>query len=128
MSRSSLARKSWDAKQLGRLRRKRRVRKRVFGFPERPRLTVSRSNSNIYAQLIDDINGLTIVTASTLDPELREWRDKKNIKAAREVGLLLGKRALKKGIKKAVFDRSGYAYHGRVKSLADGAREGGLDF
>jgi large subunit ribosomal protein L18 len=128
MSRSSLARKRWDAKLTGRFRRKRRIRKKVFGFPERPRLTVFRSNSNIYAQIIDDISGTTLVAASTLDPKLKEWRGKKNIEAAHEVGLLLGKRALKKGIRKVVFDRSGYTYHGRVKSLADGAREGGLDF
>lgn len=128
MSQSSLARKRWNAKRANRFRRKRRIRKMVLGFPQRPRLTVYRSNSNIYAQLIDDINGLTIVAVSTLDPELKDWRGKKNIEAARQVGLLLGKRALTKGIKKVVFDRSGYAYHGRVKSLADGAREGGLAF
>jgi len=101
----------------------------VFGTPERPRLCVFRSNKHIYAQIIDDTIGHTLVSASTLDPELREKLQKTwNVEAAKEVGLLIGKRALEKGIKKVVFDRGGYKYHGRVKALADGAREAGLEF
>ncbi|ACM23185.1 MULTISPECIES: 50S ribosomal protein L18 [Thermotoga] len=112
-----------------RIRRHRRVRKKVFGTPERPRLCVFRSNKHIYAQIIDDTIGHTLVSASTLDPELREKLQKTwNIEAAKEVGLLIGKRAIEKGIKKVVFDRGGYKYHGRVKALADGAREAGLEF
>jgi len=100
-----------------RIRRHRRVRKKVFGTPERPRLCVFRSNKHIYAQIIDDTIGHTLVSASTLDPELREKLQKTwNIEAAKEVGLLI------------VFDRGGYKYHGRVKALADGAREAGLEF
>ncbi|KAF2960419.1 MULTISPECIES: 50S ribosomal protein L18 [unclassified Thermotoga] len=118
-----------ESKKEQRLRRHRRVRKKVFGTPERPRLCVFRSNKHIYAQIIDDTIGHTLVSASTLDPELREKLQKTwNIEAAKEVGLLLGKRALEKGIKKVVFDRGGYKYHGRVKALADGAREAGLEF
>ncbi|MCD6551070.1 50S ribosomal protein L18 [Thermotoga sp.] len=112
-----------------RIRRHKRVRKKVFGTPERPRLCVFRSNKHIYAQIIDDTTGHTLVFASTLDPELRENLQKTwNVEAARKVGLLIGKRALEKGIKKVVFDRGGYKYHGRVKALADGAREAGLEF
>ncbi|PLV55651.1 50S ribosomal protein L18 [Thermotoga sp. SG1] len=112
-----------------RIRRHRRVRKKVFGTPERPRLCVFRSNKHIYAQIIDDTIGHTLVSASTLDPELREKLQKTwNIEAAKEVGLLIGKRAIEKGIKKVVFDRGGYKYHGRIKALADGAREAGLEF
>ncbi len=115
-------------KRLLRLRRHRRVRKKVFGTPERPRLCVFRSNQNIYAQLIDDVNSQTLVSASTLDPELSDWRGKKNIEAAKQVGFLIAKRALEKGIKKVVFDRAGYKYHGKIKALAESAREGGLEF
>ncbi len=112
-----------------RLRRHKRIRKKVFGTPERPRLCVFRSNKHIYAQIIDDTIGHTLVSASTLDPELREKLQKTwNKEAAREVGRLIAKRALEKGIKKVVFDRGGYKYHGRVKELAEGAREGGLEF
>ncbi|PLV60214.1 50S ribosomal protein L18 [Thermotoga sp. KOL6] len=118
-----------ESKNVRRLRRHRRVRKKVFGTPERPRLCVFRSNKHIYAQIIDDTVGHTLVSASTLDPELREKLQKTwNVEAAKEVGLLIGKRALEKGIKKVVFDRGGYKYHGRVKALADGAREAGLEF
>ncbi|MFO7291426.1 MAG: 50S ribosomal protein L18 [Bacillota bacterium] len=106
-----------------------RVRKKVFGTPERPRLNVFRSSKNIYAQLIDDMAGHTLVSASTLDPELRgEIENGGNVEAARKVGQLIAKRALEKGYKRVVFDRGGYLYHGRVKALAEGAREGGLDF
>ncbi|MCD6267668.1 MAG: 50S ribosomal protein L18 [Thermotogaceae bacterium] len=118
-----------ESKNERRLRRHRRVRKKVFGTPERPRLCVFRSNKHIYAQIIDDTIGHTLVSASTLDPELREKLQKTwNKEAAREVGKLIAKRALEKGIKKVVFDRGGYKYHGRVKELAEGAREGGLVF
>jgi len=113
------------------LRKKRhiRVRKKVFGTPERPRINVYRSNSHIYAQIIDDVAGHTLVSASTLDKELRDKLSSTcNKEAARLVGQLVGKRALEKGIKKAVFDRSGYIYHGRIKELAEGAREAGLEF
>lgn len=118
-----------ESKNERRLRRHKRVRKKVFGTPERPRLCVFRSNKHIYAQIIDDTIGHTLVSASTLDPELREKLQKTwNKEAAREVGKLIAKRALEKGIKKVVFDRGGYKYHGRVKELAEGAREGGLVF
>lgn len=118
-----------EDRNLRRLRRHKRIRKKVFGTPERPRLCVFRSNKHIYAQIIDDTIGHTLVAASTLDPELRGKLQKTwNIEAAREVGRLIGKRALEKGIKKVVFDRGGYKYHGRVKALAEGAREAGLEF
>ncbi|NLY43003.1 MAG: 50S ribosomal protein L18 [Clostridiaceae bacterium] len=111
-----------------RLRRHARVRKKVFGTAERPRLNVYRSLKNIYAQIIDDNAGHTLVSASTLDAELKHLGYGGNKAAAREVGKLIAKRALKKGIKKVTFDRGGYIYHGRVKELAEGAREAGLDF
>ena len=118
-----------ESKNERRLRRHKRIRKKVFGTPERPRLCVFRSNKHIYAQIIDDTIGHTLVSASTLDPELREKLQKTwNKEAAREVGKLIARRALEKGIKKVVFDRGGYKYHGRVKELAEGAREGGLVF
>lgn len=106
-----------------------RVRKKIYGTPERPRLNVYRSNSHIYAQIIDDINGHTLISASTLDEELKEkLSSTSNKEAARLVGELIGKRALEKGIEQVVFDRGGYQYHGRVKELAEGAREAGLKF
>lgn len=110
-----------------RLRRHTRVRKTVFGTAERPRLNVYRSLKNIYAQIIDDTSGLTIVAASSLDEALKENYGG-NQDAAREVGKLVAKKAAEKGITQVVFDRGGYLYHGRVKELAEGAREGGLDF
>ena len=117
-------------KRLARLRRKKRVRKKVFGTPERPRLSVYRSLKHIYVQVIDDTKGITLVAASTLDPALREQLKgiKGKMEAARLVGKLVAERALEKGIKKVVFDRGGFKYHGRVKALADGAREAGLEF
>lgn len=106
-----------------------RVRKKIYGTPERPRLNVYRSNSHIYAQIIDDTNGHTLISASTLDKELREkLSSTSNKEAARLVGELIGKRALEKGIEQVVFDRGGYQYHGRVKEIAEGAREAGLKF
>ena len=106
-----------------------RVRKKVIGTAECPRLNVFRSAKNIYAQLINDENGTTITSASTLDPEFRKLeKSGGTVEAAEWVGELVAKRAVEKGYKKVVFDRGGYLYHGRVKALADGARKGGLDF
>lgn len=104
-----------------------RVRKKLFGTAVRPRLNVFRSSKNIYAQLIDDQAGITLVSASTMDADLKAASGA-TVDSARNVGELIAKRAIEKGIKTIVFDRGGYLYHGRVKSLADGAREGGLDF
>ncbi|RLA79387.1 MAG: 50S ribosomal protein L18 [Deltaproteobacteria bacterium] len=113
----------------GRLRRKLRIRKKISGTPERPRLCVYRSLKHMYAQIIDDTVGHTLVSASTLDKELRGKLSKTgNIEAAKEVGRLVAKRALEKGIKKVVFDRNGFLYHGRVKAVAEAAREAGLEF
>lgn len=123
-----LARGKSNKKVIGRERRHQRVRKKVFGTPKRPRLSVFRSNYNIYAQIIDDERGVTLVSASTLDRELKEFRGKKNVEAAKEVGKLIAAKALKKGIKEVVFDRGGFKYHGRIKALAMAAREGGLKF
>jgi large subunit ribosomal protein L18 len=112
-----------------RLKRHARVRKDVFGTPEKPRLCVFRSNSNISAQIIDDVNGYTLVSASSIDKELKaEIGYGGNKEAARMVGKAVGERAIAKGIKTVAFDRGGYLYHGRVKELADGAREAGLEF
>ena len=106
-----------------------RVRKKISGTPERPRLCVYRSNAHIYAQIIDDEVGNTLVAASTLDAEIRgELSEKTKTEAASLVGELIGKRALEKGVKQVVFDRGGYLYTGRVAALADGARKAGLDF
>ncbi|MBC7225637.1 MAG: 50S ribosomal protein L18 [Thermoflexales bacterium] len=116
-------------RRLGRLRRRKHVRKKVFGTPERPRLNVFRSLRHIYAQVIDDTVGHTLVSASTLDPEVREQiAGLKKTEQARVVGKVLAARALARGVTKVAFDRAGYKYHGRVKALADAAREGGLDF
>ena len=109
-----------------RLKRHIRVRGKVSGTPERPRLNVFRSNANIYAQIIDDVNGVTLVSANTLEKEFEGATG--NIEAAKKVGLVLAERAKAKGIEQVVFDRGGYIFHGRVAALADGAREGGLDF
>lgn len=109
-----------------RLKRHKRVRSKISGTPECPRLNVFRSTNNIYAQIIDDINGKTLVSASTLDKEFEGKGGNKE--AAREVGKLIAKRAVEKDIEEVVFDRGGYIFHGRVKELAEGAREGGLKF
>ncbi len=112
-----------------RLRKHARVRKKVTGTPERPRLNVFRSLKHIYAQIIDDTTGHTLVAASTLDEALKDsLKNGGNKEAARAVGKLIAEKALDKGIKQVVFDRGGYLYHGRVKELAEGAREAGLDF
>ena len=113
-------------RKLERDRRHKRVRTKVSGTAERPRLCVYRSNSNVYAQIIDDVAGNTLVSASTLDKEVKI--KKSNIEAAKEVGALIAKRATAKNIKSVVFDRGGYVYHGVVKELAESAREGGLEF
>ncbi|HEY67881.1 MAG: 50S ribosomal protein L18 [Chloroflexi bacterium] len=116
-------------RRVARLRRHRRVRKRVVGTPERPRLNVFRSLRHIYAQVIDDSRGHTLVSASTIDPEVEaQLKGLTKTEQARVVGRVLAERALSRGIKKVVFDRGGYKYHGRVKALADAAREGGLEF
>jgi len=121
--------KAIEKKNLRRKRRKRHIRKNVTGTTDRPRLTVFRSNKNIYAQIVDDIAGHTLVAASTLekavcdDPVARG-----NRKGAKLVGQCLARKATEAGIKKVVFDRNGCAFHGRVKELADAAREGGLEF
>ncbi|NLY52387.1 MAG: 50S ribosomal protein L18 [Firmicutes bacterium] len=114
---------------LARRKRHLRLRKRVVGTPERPRLNVYRSLNHIYAQIIDDTVGKTLVAASTLDPALRDRLEvTSNMDAAKAVGELVAKRAIDKGIKQVVFDRGGYEYAGRVAALADAAREAGLDF
>ena len=115
--------------QVRRLRRQRRVRAKVLGTPARPRLNVFRSARHIFAQLIDDSVGHTLVAASTLDTDVRvKAKELKKSDEAKTVGKLLAQRAAEKGLKQVVFDRGGFQYHGRVKSLADGAREGGLEF
>ena len=112
-----------------RLQRHARGRNHVVGTPERPRLAVYRSNKNISCQIIDDVNHTTLVAASTLDKELKaEVEYGGNKEAAKKVGEAIAKRALAKGIETVCFDRGGFLYHGRVKELADGAREGGLKF
>jgi large subunit ribosomal protein L18 len=110
----------------GRLRRQRRVRKKVRGSAERPRLSVYRSEHHVYAQLIDDTAGHTLAAASTLDPELRGEATGRNIESARKVGRLIAQRAQAQGIEAVVFDRNGYVYHGVVQAVAEGAREGEL--
>ena len=112
----------------GRLRRHTRVRKKVHGTPYRLRLSVYRSLNHIYAQIIDDFQGHTLVAASSLDKELRDKKHNTgNAETAKRVGTLVAKRALEKGIKKLVFDRSGYRYHGSIKALADAVREAGVE-
>ncbi len=116
-------------KEEARQRRHKRLRKKVSGSVNRPRLCIYKSLNHIYAQIIDDTKGHTLITASTLDKELRnEGGHKGNTAMARRVGLLVASRAVPLGVKKIVFDRGGYKYHGRMKALADGAREGGLEF
>jgi large subunit ribosomal protein L18 len=113
-----------------RIRRHRRIRKRIHGAPERPRLCVFRSNIHVYAQVIDDTVGRTLVSASTLDKDLRGngQADQSKTEQAQAVGELIAQRALDAGITQVVFDRGGFKYHGRVKALAEGARKAGLTF
>lgn len=113
-------------KNKARLKRHRRVRAKISGTPSCPRLNVFRSSKHIYAQLIDDVNGVTLVAASSMDKDFEGFGGNKE--AAKKVGQLVGKKAVEKGIDTVVFDRGGYLYHGRVKELADGARESGLKF
>jgi len=116
-------------RDVARNRRKAHIRKKVRGDAERPRLCVFRSTNHVYAQIIDDVSGHTLVAASTLSPELKEHTGHGgNVTAAREVGLLVAKLAIGAGVTAVCFDRNGYLYHGCVKALADGAREGGLNF
>ena len=109
-----------------RLKRHQRVRAKISGTAERPRLNVFRSEKNIYAQVIDDVSGVTLCSASSLDKAVEGYGG--NVAAASAVGKLIAERAKAKGIENVVFDRGGYVYHGRVKALAEGAREGGLQF
>ena len=113
-------------RKLERTRRHARVRRKISGTAERPRLCVYRSNTNLYVQVIDDVAGKTLVSASTLDKEVKTKYANKE--AAKEVGTLIAKRALEKNIKDVVFDRGGYIYHGVIKELAEAARNGGLNF
>lgn len=113
-------------KKANRIKRHKRVRAKISGTAERPRLNVFRSSKHIYAQLIDDTAGVTICSASTVEKDFDGYGG--NVEAAKKVGLKLAERAKDKGVTQAVFDRSGYVYHGRVAALADGAREGGLNF
>lgn len=109
-----------------RIKRHKRVRAKVSGTPERPRLNVFRSSANIYAQLIDDVSGVTLCSASSVEKDFDG--NGGNCDAAKKVGMKLAERAKEKGLTAVVFDRGGYIFHGRVKSLAEGAREGGLEF
>ena len=109
-----------------RIKRHNRVRGKISGTAERPRLCVFRSENHIYAQIIDDVAGNTLVSASTVEKSFKGKGS--NIEAAKKIGALIAERAIKKGLEDVVFDRGGYIYHGRVKALAEGAREGGLKF
>jgi large subunit ribosomal protein L18 len=111
-----------------RVTRHRRVRKKIVGSAERPRLAVYRSNKHFYAQVIDDSSGNTIVSASTVDPDIRSDVKGSSSASAARVGQLVAERAIAKGVKAVVFDRGGFRFHGTVKALADGAREKGLEF
>lgn len=118
-----------DKRELGRIKRHSRIRKKVIGTKEKPRLSVCRSHKNIYLQFINDIEANTIFSISTLSRILREKFAKGgNIEAAKQLGILAGNEAKKKGIENIVFDRGGYIYHGRIKALAEGLREAGLKF
>ena len=117
-------------KRSARRRRHLRIRKKIFGTKDLPRLSVTRSLRNIFAQLIDDTKGITLLSVSSLSKEVKEdeGKPKGKLGISRKVGVLVAKKALENGIKRVVFDRGGFLYHGRVKSFADGAREGGLEF
>ena len=116
-------------KLIRRDRRKRSIRKKISGTPERPRMTVHKSNRNIYVQIIDDVEGKTICGVSTLIPALKgKAETRKNVNFAASIGEELAKSAQEKGVKKVVFDRAGYKYHGVVKAVADAARKNGLEF
>jgi large subunit ribosomal protein L18 len=118
-----------SVRELARLKRKMRIRKKLHGSPERPRLSIFRTDKHIYAQIIDDVLGATLVTASTLASDYRDsGAPKGKVEAAKQVGRLVAKKAQATGITKVVFDRNGFIYHGRVRALADAAREAGLEF
>jgi len=118
-----------NPRQLARAKRKKRIRKKLEGTAKRPRLSVFRSEKHIYAQVIDDAQGITLAAASTQSPEYRELEPPKGkVGAAERVGELISKKAQAKGVSKVVFDRNGFIYHGRVRALADAARKAGLDF
>ena len=127
MAVSLASRKGMATKTASRLRRQMRVRKKVFGLAERPRLVVSKSAKHISAQVIDDTQGRTLVSASTMETDLRTATGDKSDKA-KQVGELVAERAKAAGIENVVFDRAGHKYHGRIAALADGARSGGLGF
>ena len=115
-------------KQIARRRRQERIRKKLAGTPERPRLCIHRSTRHIYAQIVNDVEGKTLLGLSTQSKEFPSAKDGGNVKGARELGKLLAKKAIENKIKEVVFDRAGFLYHGRVKAFADGAREEGLKF
>jgi len=117
-----------NQRRAARGRRKAHIKKKIRGTTERPRLSVFRSASHIYAQIIDDTTGRTLASASTLDGDVKHDGSKGNVEAAKKVGALIGARGKKAGLTKVCFDRNGYLYHGRVKALADAARESGLEF
>jgi large subunit ribosomal protein L18 len=118
-----------NMREIARQKRKRRIRKKIFGTEHRPRLSVFRSAKHIYAQLVIDTTGSTILAASTLSPEIRgEIGELKKSDAAKKVGEYIGRKATEKNIRRVIFDRNGFLYHGRVKALAEGARESGLEF
>ena len=120
---------SKESRQEIRVKKHMKIRNRFSGTAERPRLAVFRSNNHVYAQVIDDVAGKTIVSASTLEKDIKaELKNTDDIEAATKIGDVVAKRALEKGIKAVVFDRGGYIYHGKVKALADAAREAGLEF
>lgn len=120
---------STNIRYQARLKRKKRIRKKIYGTPQRPRLSVFRSAKHIYAQVVDDTAGRTLAAASTMDKNaLGGSKFENKVEAAKFVGKLIGERAVEKGIKEVVFDRNGFLYHGRIKSLSEGAREAGLVF
>jgi len=118
-----------NIRERGRKRRAKRVRKKVTGTAERPRISVSRSLKNVYVQVIDDVNGVSILGISSQSPEIASKEiEGGKIEISKAVGKIVAEKALEKGVKEVVFDRSGYLYHGRIKAVAEGAREGGLSF
>ncbi|QTA78856.1 50S ribosomal protein L18 [Desulfonema limicola] len=123
---------SSDLKRKSRQKRKKRIRKKMVGTSERPRLSVFKSAKHIYAQIVNDVEGNTLVAASSMEKDIREDPDivseKGKIPVAARIGKLIADRAMQKGVKKVVFDRNGFIYHGRIKAVSEGAREAGLDF
>ncbi len=115
-------------KNNARVYRQKRIRKKISGSSERPRLSIFRSVSHLYAQLIDDVTGKTLLAISTLSKDFKADKDSGNVKGAKELGKLIAQKALQSKIGRVVFDRAGFLYHGRVKAFAEGAREGGLEF